>query len=97
MAALSVAANLLYELDAFRYDWKLALNVADGDPALTEIRSKFANLNGSALSVAQFLSGGLIFSGFAQASDTTHYIQPKRSRFFLGLTAAPDKVTNLAN
>jgi hypothetical protein len=24
LAALSVAANLLYELDAFRYDWKPA-------------------------------------------------------------------------
>ena len=31
--------------------------------------------------------GGLIFSGFAQASLTDHIIQPKRSRFFLALTA----------
>ena len=37
-----------------------------------------------------FLLGGFIFSGFAQASGTIHYIQPKRARFFLGLAAEQD-------
>jgi hypothetical protein len=41
--------------------------------------------------VAQFVLGGFIFSVFAQASGTTHYIQPKRACFFLGLTAAREQ------
>jgi hypothetical protein len=102
MAALDIAslarfANALGELDAFRYDWKPILDVPDGDPGLDAARSKLANLAGPMLTVAQFLLSGLIFSGFAQASGTTHYIQPKRARFYLGLTAAPDQVQTLSS
>ena len=35
-------------------------------------------------------------SGFAQASRTQHYIQQKRSRLFLGVTAARDKGSSLS-
>ena len=41
--------------------------------------------------------GGFIFSGFAQASGSTHYIQPKRARFFLGVTAAADQAGDFGN
>jgi hypothetical protein len=77
----------LAELGAFRYDWKPSLH-AGGETAGTD----FTQLQDGdpLLLVAHFLLGGFIFSGFAQASHTTHYVQPKRSRMLLGLTAAPD-------
>ena len=84
----AVIAN---ELEAFRYEWEPALGSADGDPAVAAVRDKFAKVDGVERIVAQFLLGGLIFSGFAQASGTIHYSQPKRARFFLGLTAASDR------
>jgi hypothetical protein len=93
---LDPISHLLSELDAFRYDWQPRLDVYGADE-LEEARSKFANLAGPTLTVAQFLLGSLIFSGFAQASHTTHYIQPKRSRFTLGLTAVPDKIRTLGH
>jgi hypothetical protein len=96
LAGLSPLANALGELDALRYDWKPLLDVPDGDPALDGARAKLANLTEPILTVAQFLLSGLIFSGFAQASGTKHYIQPKRARFYLGLTAAPDHVRTLS-
>jgi hypothetical protein len=76
----------LRELDSFRYDWKPELGDYRGeaswlsDPGCLEEHTQLA---------ARFLLGGFIFSGFAQASETDHYIQPKRSRFFLSLIAAP--------
>ena len=88
--------HVIQEMDAFRYDWKPSLDVADADPALNAIRQKFANFDSAVLPVATFLLGGFIFSGFAQASETTHYIQPKRARFFLGLTAAADQAQTLS-
>ena len=73
----------LAELDSLRYDWRPALAGpgAAGWPT--------APLDEPMLRAAQFLLGGLIFSGFAQASLTDHVIQPKRARFYLALTAAP--------
>lgn len=53
-------------------------------------------LSGPGEELAHFLLGGLIFSGFAQASGTTHYIQPKRARYYLGITAVPDTLKGLS-
>lgn len=77
----------LAELDALRYDWRPQLDQprSEGWPGQPEA------LDGPTLRAAQFLLGGLIFSGFAQASLTDHVIQPKRSRFFLALTAGPSQ------
>lgn len=75
----------LAELDALRYQWKPSLDDAKGMgwPA------QAALLDPPTQRAVHFLLGGLIFSGFAQASLTEHIIQPKRSRFYLALTAAP--------
>lgn len=88
---------VITEIDAFRYDWKPQLDVPGADATLDPVRNKFGGLAGVELTIAQFLLGGLIFSGYAQASNTTHYIQSKRSRLFLGLTAAADKALSLGN
>lgn len=77
------------ELNALRYDWKPSLDAPYSDEATVATRKKLEGIDATARTAAQFLLGGFIFSGFAQASATTHYIQPKRARFFLGLTAAP--------
>jgi hypothetical protein len=76
----------LRELNALRYDWKPKLQDYQGEESWL---SHAEQLDGSTHLAAQFLLGGFIFSGFAQASGTEHYIQPKRSRFFLSLTAVP--------
>jgi len=75
-------ARELRELDALRYDWRPRLEdgrqqgwLAAADRLPEDVRQ-----------AAQFLLGGLIFSGFAQASLTDHVIQPKRSRFFLAMS-----------
>lgn len=97
---LSILASfgvLARELDAFRYDWEPKLSVSDIDPSLDEATKKFSTIDQSTRVVAQFLLGGLIFSGFAQASQSDHYVQPKRARYFLGLTAAPDKAGYFSN
>ena len=73
----------LAELDSLRYDWRPTLEGVKSGGWLTQA----AQLDESTRRAAQFLLGGLIFSGFAQASLTDHIIQPKRSRFFLALTA----------
>jgi hypothetical protein len=91
LADLEHFAGVAKELDALRYEWEPALGVADGDPVVATIRDRFANIAGMTKTVAQFVLGGFIFSWFAQASATTHYIQPKRARFFLGLTAAREQ------
>ncbi|MBM6583134.1 hypothetical protein ILT44_23310 [Microvirga sp. BT689] len=85
---LTPLAGQLFELDALRYDWHPELRA--GDQQTDEEREKLAKLDEPLRLVAQFLLGGFIFSGFAQASETTHYIQPKRSRLMLGLTVAPE-------
>jgi hypothetical protein len=86
--------NQLQELDSLRYDWQ---------PELRDYRGEASWLsNVDALDVgtqraARFLLGGFIFSGFAQASGTDHYIQPKRSRFFLSLTAAQNTLGQIGH
>ena len=97
LADLKRFADIANELDALRYEWEPALSVADGDPAVAIVRDKFANIGGMTRTAAQFVLGGFIFSGFAQASGTTHYIQPKRARFFLGLTAARDQAGSFSH
>ena len=89
--------QVLREIDAFRYDWKPELDIPDRDPQFDGARAKLARIQEPALTVAKFLLGGLIFSGFAQASRTTHDIQPKRSRILLGLTAARREAGYLSN
>ena len=76
----------LNELDSLRYDWQPTWNGFAGEPSWL---ADPAALDPDTALAAQFLLGGLIFSGFAQASLTQHYIQPKRARFYLSLTAAP--------
>ncbi len=75
----------LAELDALRDDWRPSFEDAPPTGWLTRAEQ----LEEPTRRAAQFLLGGLIFSGFAQASLTDHIIQPKRSRFFLALTAGP--------
>jgi hypothetical protein len=72
------------------------LEVIDPDPAVAAANAKLRGLDSETEKVARFLLGGFIFSGFAQASETMHYLQPKRARFFLGLTAAPDVAGNFS-
>ena len=91
LAKLAQFGGISRELDALRYEWEPALSVPDADPATDAAREKFSKIDDTTRLAAQFLLGGFIFSGFAQASQSTHYIQPKRARFFLGLTAAPDQ------
>jgi hypothetical protein len=96
-AAPADAFGMLMETAVFGYDWKPDLAVPDSsDPEVAAATSKLTALDGPRLPIAQFLLGGLIFGGFAQASQTRHYIQPKRSRLFLGVTAAQDKVSPLS-
>src|SRR5688572_5853226 len=79
--------NQLRELDSLRYDWQPTLEDYQGEESWL---SNAQSLDDATQRAARFLLGGFIFSGFAQASGTDHYIQPKRSRFFLSLTAAPE-------
>jgi hypothetical protein len=87
----------LSELHAFLYNWEPDLCEPALDTTHQAETNKLAALEGdpNRAMLAKFLLGGLIFSGFAQASSTVHRIQPKRSRFYLGLTAAPEKVKRL--
>jgi len=88
-------ANMLHEMRAFGYDWKPELTVKDADETLAAAADRLAALDPQRATLAQFLLGGLVFSGFAQASGTDHYIQPKRARHFLGLTVAPEQLRGL--
>jgi hypothetical protein len=83
---LQAFGNQLRELDSLRYDWQPQLRDYQGAESWL---SHVEELDDDTCRAARFLLGGFIFSGFAQASGTQHYIQPKRSRFFLSLTAAP--------
>jgi hypothetical protein len=89
--------NLAREMDAFRYEWEPGFNVAEADLELQAICDRFSALEDASQLVAQFLLGAFIFSGYAQASGTTHYIQPKRARFFLGLVVPSDKRWGFSN
>jgi hypothetical protein len=84
----------LTELDSLRYDWQPKLEDYRGPESWL---SHAAELDEDTIRAAKFLLGGFIFSGFAQASETEHYIQPKRSRFFLSLTAAPNLMGQLTH
>jgi hypothetical protein len=89
--------RLAREMDAFRYEWEPALTVPDADPAVQEANAKFKGVANEVRTAAQFLLGGFIFSGFAQAaSGVTHYIQPKRARFLLALTAASERTPDFS-
>lgn len=88
-------ANTLHEMRAFGYDWKPQLAVKDADQTQADAANRLAALDPQRATLAQFLLGGLVFSGFAQASGTDHYIQPKRARHFLGLTVAPERLKGL--
>ncbi len=91
------ALRPLRELEAFRYDWNPELSIGTYDPELAAKTQSLANLTGAHKQLAQFLLGGLIFGGYAQASNTTHYIQSKRSRYYLGLTTSPEALTDLSS
>ncbi|WP_158937436.1 hypothetical protein [Burkholderia sp. S171] len=87
---LTDLSNALVEQEILRYDWKPDIFESADGPLAAKLHEKLSVLEQAPLEVAQFLLSGFIFSGFAQASSTTHYIQPKRARLFLGLTATPD-------
>lgn len=97
-AALPAAgtASALREMAIFGYDWKPGLAFPTSNTAVSLAGQKFEGLDAQTKEVARFLLGGLIFSGFAQASRTRHYIQPKRSRLYLGLTASSGQIGNLS-
>jgi hypothetical protein len=97
-AAPAGAFGVLRETAIFGYDWKPTLAVQhSSDPEVAAAVVKLAALDDARQSIAQFLLGGLIFGGFAQASQTRHYIQPKRSRLFLGVTSGHDKISSLGS
>jgi hypothetical protein len=91
------ALQALRELEAFRYDWNPGLSIGTYDPELQAATDSLSVLWGTRKQLAHFLLGGLIFSGYAQASNTTHYIQSKRSRYYLGLTVSPETLTDLSS
>lgn len=95
--ALGPVMNQLFELDAFRYGWQPKLDADDPTTPVDAVKAQFDGFAGEQLMAAQFLLGGLIFSGFAQASRTRHLLQPKRARFYLGMTAALDRVHDLTH
>lgn len=88
---LSGFADVLGEMDALRYDWRPSLDWPGRDPLIDGGIPAIRGADDSAMHIARFLLGGFIFGGVAQASRTTHYIQPKRARLFLGMTLAPDR------
>jgi hypothetical protein len=87
----------LRELEAFRYDWNPGLSLGPYDPELEAQTKSLLELTGARKQLAQFLLGGLICSGYAQASNTTHHVQSKRSRYYLGLTMSPETLTDLSS
>ena len=66
------------QLGAFAYDWHTEL---PGLRAATPQQRK----------IAEFLVGGMVFGGYAQATGTDHLIQPKRSDLLLAVSAPPAK------
>ncbi len=66
-------ADVLNELQAFNYEWQ---------PDVGEL--SFADKGHESL--ARFLLGGLIFGRYAEATDSDHIMQNKRSRIFVALT-----------
>jgi hypothetical protein len=69
--------NVVGEMTAYVYDW---------EPDLLDLDLK----DRPTRRVAQFLLGGLIFGWYAEASETDHLIQQKRSRLFAALTKPGD-------
>src|SRR6266568_547762 len=69
--------DVVGEMTAYVYDWQ-------PDLLDLEIRDEATRR------VAQFLLGGLIFGWYAEASETDHLIQKKRSRLFTALTKPDD-------
>jgi hypothetical protein len=65
--------DVIGELTAFAYDW---------EPDLLDFEVKDENTR----RIARFILGGLIFGWYAEASETDHLIQTKRSRLFAALT-----------
>jgi hypothetical protein len=89
--------NVVNEMDAFRYEWEPDFHVQGGDPQLKAISDKFQTPDRTTQRAAQFLLGSFIFGGYAQASNSTHYVQSKRSRFFLGLVTPPADSVGFSN
>jgi hypothetical protein len=85
LSRIAKFGHQLAELNALRYQWKPSLEGGTREGWLAQS----ASLDPPTRLAAEFLLGGLIFSGFAQASWLDHIIQPKRSRFYLALTATP--------
>lgn len=96
LGLLSQFGQISWEMDVFHYEWKPSFWAQEADDKLNSISGKFSALHPSAQAIAQFLLGGFIYSGFAQASNSMHYVQPKRARFLLGLTVAPRQAGNLS-
>ncbi|HLZ85119.1 MAG TPA: hypothetical protein VKQ54_16255 [Caulobacteraceae bacterium] len=89
--------GMLSETNVFGYDWNPGLEPATGDAAAQSAGQKLAGVSWEARPIAQFLLGGLVFSGFAQASGAVHYVQPKRSRLYLGLTSKTQGLVSLGH
>jgi hypothetical protein len=87
--------GMLSETNMFGYDWNPGLDSQSGDAAVQSAARKLAGISPEAKPIAQFLLGGLVFSSFAQASGAVHYIQPKRSRLYLGLTSTSADLASL--
>jgi hypothetical protein len=75
--------DVVGEMTAYVYDWQ---------PDLLDLDLR----DGPTRRVAQFLLGGLIFGWYAEASETDHLIQQKRSRLFAALTKPGDGKKYLA-
>jgi hypothetical protein len=97
MGASRDMIGMLSETKVFGYDWNPGLNTATGDAAAQSAAQKLAGVSAEARPIAQFLLGGLVFSGFAQASGAVHYVQPKWSRLYLGLTSKSQGLVSLGH
>jgi hypothetical protein len=89
--------DIIQEMDAFRYEWEPDFGVRGDDHELKAISDKFRAAKPATQRTAQFLLGSFIFGGYAQASNSTHYVQSKRSRFFLGLVTPPAGSVGFSN
>jgi len=89
--------DVVNEMDAFRYEWEPDFHVQGGGHELKAISDKFQAPDRTTQRAAQFLLGSFIFGGYAQASNSTHYVQSKRSRFLLGLVTPPADSVGFSN
>ncbi len=67
--------EVLSELSAAEYEW---------NPDIGELQDSLGSNEEKRL--AGFLLGGLVFGGYAQQMESTHLLQPKRSRLFLAIS-----------